>query len=79
MTIYQSESDAQKDGEIVELCVFEGTSSMSYEHTPQSAIKQHAKNACQCHANKVYVAARSPMGAAVPIVQLVAFEFSNEK
>jgi hypothetical protein len=76
--VYQTEADAKKDGDLVELCVIEGTSSMSFKHTPETAIKKHAKKACDCSANKVYVQSRSPMGVGVATASMVAFKWEGE-
>lgn len=75
VTIYQTEADALRDGPITEMCVIEGTSSMSFKHTSETAIKKHAKKACECGASQVYVEARSPMGAGPASVSMVAFRF----
>ena len=76
--VYQTEADAREDGEIVELCVIEGTSSMSFKHTPETAIKKHAKKACECGADKVYVQSRSPMGVGVATASMIAFKWKGE-
>ena len=78
MTIYQTEADAEKRGQINELCVIEGTSSGSFKHTPETAIRKHAKKACECNANKVYVQSRSPMDWGVAKASMVAFKWVNE-
>lgn len=78
VTVYQTEAQARAVGEIVELCVIEGTSSMSFKHTPETAIRKHAKKACGCGADKVYVASRSPMGIDVATASMVAFRWASE-
>ena len=78
VTVYQTEADAEDEAEIIELCVIEGTSSMSFKHTPETAIKKHAKKACKCGANKVYVQSRAPMGVGVAKASMVAFKWKDE-
>jgi hypothetical protein len=77
VTVYQTEADALKRGPIVEMCVIEGTSSMSFKHTTETAIQKHAKKACECGANQVYVQARQPMSGGVASVSMVAFKWPD--
>jgi hypothetical protein len=77
VTVYQTEADALKRGPIVEMCVIEGTSSMSFKHTTETAIQKHAKKACKCGANQVYVETRSPMSVGVASVSMVAFRWAD--
>lgn len=55
VTVYQTEADALEKDDIVEMCVIDGTSAWSLNHTAETAIKKHAKKACKCGADKVYV------------------------
>lgn len=75
VTVYQTKDKALERGPIKELCVIEGTSAWSLNHTSQTAINKHAKKACECDANKVYVQSRAPMGAGPASVSMVAFEY----
>jgi hypothetical protein len=75
--VYQTENQARKEGDFEEICIIEGTSSPSFVHTTETAIKQHAKDACDCGANKVFVASRSKMGVGVAKVSMIAFEWKN--
>lgn len=77
VTVYQTEASALERGPIVEMCVIEGTSSMSFKHTTGVAIKKHAKKACECGTDKVYVQARTPMGVGVASVSMVAFKYAQ--
>jgi len=43
VTVYQTEADALKGGEIEELCVIDGTSSGSFNHSSSTAIKKQAQ------------------------------------
>ena len=78
VSIYQTANDAEEEGEIVELCVIEGTSSGSFKHTPETAIRKHAKKACECNANKVYVQSRSRADWGVAKASMVAFKYKGE-
>ena len=75
VTVYQTEDQAEKEGDLEEICIIDGTSSMSFSHTPETAIKKHAKKACDCGVDKVYVASRSKMGVGVATVSMVGFEW----
>jgi len=79
VTVYQTEAEAEEDGEIKELCVIEGTSSGSFKHTTETAIKKHAKKACECGSNKVYVQSRAPMDWGVAKVSMIAFKYVEAK
>jgi len=78
VSIYQTVNDAEKDGEIVELCVIEGTSSGSFKHTPETAIRKHAKKACECNTDKVYVQSRARADWGVAKASMVAFRFVEQ-
>lgn len=75
VTVYQTEADALKRGPIVEMCVIEGTSAWSYNHTPETAIRKHAKKACECGADKIFVQARSAAAVGVATASMVAFRW----
>jgi len=75
VTVYATEAQAKKVGELMEVCVIDGTSSGSLRHSPETAIKKHAKKACRCGINQVYVQSRSRMGWGVAKVSMVGFKF----
>ena len=79
VTIYQTEAEAEKGGEIIELCTIDGTSSGSFKHSPETAIRKHAKKACQCEANKVYVQSRARADWGVAKASMIAFKYENEQ
>jgi hypothetical protein len=79
VTVYQTEVDAEKGGEIVELFVIKGTSAPSFNHKVENAIRKHAKKACECDADKVYVQSSKPwefIGDAA-FVTMVAFKYAD--
>ena len=78
VTIYQTEAEAEKHGEIVELCTIDGTSSGSFNHSPETAIRKHAKKACKCDSNKVYVQSRARADWGVAKASLIAFKYEGE-
>lgn len=79
VTVYQTLNAAEKNGEILELCAFTGTSAPSFNHTVETAIKQHKDDACECGADNVYVESRSPMKFGPASVSLVGFIYVNRK
>lgn len=75
VTVYATQAQARKGGEIEELCIIEGTSSGSFSHTTQTAIDKHKGKACECGAQHVYVESRQPGGLGVASVSMVAFRY----
>jgi hypothetical protein len=79
VTVYQTEAQAKKHGEIEELCIIMGTSSGSFSHTVRTAIDKHKDKACACGATDVYVQSRQHSGLDVASVTMVAFRFVGPK
>lgn len=75
VTVYSTEAQARRHGEIEEICIIEGTSSGSFAHTPDTAIAKHKNKACGCGVDNVYVQSRQPMGMGVASVSMVAFRY----
>jgi hypothetical protein len=75
VTVYATEAQARRHGEIEEACIIEGTSSGSFVHTPDTAIAKHKNKACGCGVDNVYVQSRQPMGMGVASVSMVAFRY----
>lgn len=73
--VFQTLAQAQKGGEIAELCIINGTSSGSFSHTIRTAIDKHKSKACACGADKVYVESRTQSGLDVATVTMVAFRY----
>lgn len=78
VTVYQTKSAAVEAGLKREICVVEGTSQFSFDHTIQGAIRKNIKGICGCGANKAYVASahsESQLGVRnLSHVSLVGFE-----
>ena len=82
VTVYQSEEAAERNGAIEEMCVIQGTSSASgaiLHHTPEDAIRKHARKACKCGTNKVYVQSQAMSGMALASVTMIAFKYVEAK
>ena len=80
VTVYQTKDAAEKRGDIVELCVIEGTSSASgaiLYHRPEDAIRKHARKACECGADSVYIESQAMSGMSLASVTMVAFKYKN--
>lgn len=74
VTVYQTRRQAEKLGEIEELCIINGTSSGSFSHTIATAINKHKSKACSCGANKVFIESRRESGLELATVTLIAFK-----
>lgn len=82
VTVYNTEAQARRNGNLEEVCIIEGTSSGSFFHTTATAIAKHKDKACGCGVDNVYVQSRQPMGMSVASVSMVAFRYiegANEK
>jgi len=79
VTVYQTPLSAQQNGAIEELCLIEGTTSGSSDHTVEKAIETYAHQACGCGADKVYVMSRSEPGKKSAHVVMVAFRYLDEQ
>jgi hypothetical protein len=56
--VYQTHAQALKGGEIEELCVISGDTSLRFSHHSSEAIAKHKSKACACGADSVYVMSR---------------------
>ena len=61
VTVYQTEREALAVGEIIPVGNIYGSSAPSLMHTPETAIRKHAKKACELGASNVYVESRQGM------------------
>jgi hypothetical protein len=75
VTVYQTRAQATKRGEIEELCIINGTSSMSFSHTVATAVEKHKGKACACGASNVYIESRREAVMDVATVTMVAFRY----
>jgi len=71
--VYQTRRQAEKLGEIEELCIINGTSSMSFVHSVSVAVAKHKDKACACGASNVYIESRHETGWDLATVTMVAF------
>lgn len=78
VTVYGTRNEAVGSGMISEVCVVEGSSAFSFDHSVQGAIRNNIKKVCACGVNKAYVDSgytESNMGIkGVSYVNLVGFE-----
>ncbi|CAD7730361.1 hypothetical protein LMG31884_44710 [Xanthomonas hydrangeae] len=78
VTIYQTKSQAIEGGLKREVCVVEGSSAFSFNHSIEGAIKNNIKKVCQCGVSRAYVESghtESQMGVkGVSYINLIGFE-----
>lgn len=79
VTVYQTLKQAEKNGQIEELCIITGTSSGSFSHTVATAVAKHKSKACQCGASNVYIQSRADGDVGIANVTMVAFRYINKK
>ena len=53
--VYQTKTQAIENGLKKEVCVIEGSSAFSFDHSIEGAIKNNIQKVCQCGVNKAYV------------------------
>lgn len=78
VSIYQTRRQAEKLGQIEEVCIVNGTSSGSFSHTVQTAIAKHKSKICQCGTNKAYIESRRESGLEVATVTLIGFRITKD-
>lgn len=76
--LFQSKDQAIANGMTKEICVIEGSSAYSFDHSIEGAIKNNIDKVCKCGVTKAYVASahtESHMGIkGVSYVNLVGFK-----
>jgi len=76
--VYQTKTSALENGLKTEVCVVEGSSAFSFDHSIEGAIKNNIKKICSCGVNKAYIESahtESQMGIkGVSYVNLVGFK-----
>jgi len=77
--VYQTLKQAEKNGQIEELCIVTGTSSGSFSHTVATAVEKHKSKACQCGATNVYIQSRTDGDLGLANVTMVAFRYAGKK
>ena len=75
--VYQTRRQAEKLGELEELCIINGTSSMSFVHSVAVAVEKHKDKACACGATNVFIESRHQTGFDLATVTMVAFRVVN--
>jgi hypothetical protein len=78
VTVYQTKDQAVQSGMVKEVCVVEGSSAFSFDHSIEGAIKKNIDKVCQCGVTKAYVGSahtESQMGMkGVSHVNLIGFK-----
>jgi hypothetical protein len=76
--VYQTKNQAIESGMTKEVCVVEGSSAFSFDHSIEGAIKNNIDKICKCGVTKAYVQSahmESRMGIkGVSYVNLVGFK-----
>ncbi|NHN39993.1 hypothetical protein G8764_22070 [Pseudomaricurvus alcaniphilus] len=76
--VFQTKSSAIKSGLQKEVCVVEGSSAFSFDHSIEGAVKNNIKKICSCGVRKAYIESahrESQMGIkGVSYVNLVGFK-----
>jgi hypothetical protein len=71
--LYPSRESATGEGPIEELCIAAGTSSGSFRHTVDVAIRKHKDDVCECGATKAYIQSASAPSMGAATVTLIGF------
>jgi hypothetical protein len=78
ITVYQTKSKAIENGMTKEVCIVEGSSAFSFDHSTEGAIKNNIDKICQCGVQNAYIGAahtESKMGIkGVSYINLVGFK-----
>ena len=78
ITVYQTKNHAIENGMTKEICVVEGSSAFSFDHSIEGAIKNNIDKVCKCGVTKAYIESahtESRMGIkGVSYVNLVGFK-----
>jgi hypothetical protein len=74
VVLYQTKDEAIRQGMKREICVVDGSSSMSFDHSVEGAIKKNIPKVCGCGARKAYIQSRSNDPFGLSYVTLVGFE-----
>ena len=76
--VYPTKEKAIESGMVKEVCIVEGSSAFSFDHSIDGAIKNNISKICKCGVNKAYVSSahtESHMGIkGVSYVNLVGFQ-----
>ena len=76
--VFQTKAAALENGLQKEVCVVEGNSAFSFDHSIEGAVKNNIKKICSCGVNKAYIESahtESQMGMkGVSYVNLIGFK-----
>lgn len=53
--VYQTKSQAIENGMTKEICIVEGSSAFSFDHSIEGAIKNNINKICQCGVKNAYI------------------------
>ena len=78
VSVYQTKNQAVQSGMTKEVCVVEGNSAFSFDHSIEGAIKNNIDKVCRCGVTKAYIESahtESQMGIkGVSYINLVGFK-----
>lgn len=78
VTVYQTKSQAIESGMTKEVCIVEGSSAFSFDHSIEGSIKNNINKICQCGVRNAYIESahtESQMGIkGVSYINLVGFK-----
>lgn len=78
VTVYQTKNQAIENGMTKEICIVEGSSAFSFDHSTEGAIKNHINKLCQCGVRNAYIESahtESQMGMkGISYINLVGFK-----
>lgn len=77
--VYTSFQEAEKDGEIEELCTIDGMSSGNLSSAIVTTIEKNKHRACECGARNVYLQFQEAGTSRKTSVNLVGFRFVGEE
>ena len=78
VTVYQTKNQAMENGMTKEICIVEGSSAFSFDHSTEGAIKNNISKICQCGVRNAYIESahtESKMGVkGISYINLVGFK-----
>ncbi len=78
VTVYQTKNQAIESGMTKEICVVEGSSAFSFDHSTEGAIKNNINKICQCGVKNAYIESahtESQMGLkGISYINLIGFK-----
>lgn len=78
VTVYQTKNQAIENGMTREVCIVEGSSAFSFDHSTEGAIKNNINKICDCGVKNAYIESahtESQMGIkGISYINLVGFK-----